>query len=87
MGCQEGEEEHLQELARHLRSHVEGLAKQFGQIGDDRLLMMAGLMIADELWELRRRVVELGGDVDGGDPDQSHNVVHASDNLVDDELE
>ena len=82
MGCQEGEEEHLQNLARHLRHHVENLTKQFGQIGDDRILMMAGLMIADELWEMRRRVVELGGEV--GNEETAH--AERGDDLVGDEV-
>lgn len=64
MGCQDGEEQRLLELAQHIRGHVDAIAEQFGQIGDDRILMMAGLMLADELWEARDRIAEL----EGGDP-------------------
>ena len=39
----------MRELAAHVSKHVTDLAEQVGQVGDARLLLMAGLMIADEL--------------------------------------
>ena len=35
------------------------MKKKFGQVGDDRLILMAALMVTDELSELRRQVQEL----------------------------
>jgi cell division protein ZapA len=49
--CGEGEEARLIELAAFVRSRVEALAAEFGQVGDDRLLLMAAIMIADEYWD------------------------------------
>jgi cell division protein ZapA len=57
--CGEGEEAHLIALAEYLGSHVDTMKKKFGQVGDDRLILMASLMVTDELWELRRQVQEL----------------------------
>ncbi|HXG78868.1 MAG TPA: cell division protein ZapA [Methyloceanibacter sp.] len=57
--CGEGEEAHLVELADYLSSHVETMKRKFGQVGDDRLILMASLVVADELWELRRQLQEL----------------------------
>ena len=54
--CNEGEEAHLLELAEYLGSHVEEMRQRFGQVGDDRLILMASLVVTDELWELRREV-------------------------------
>ena len=51
--CGEGEEPHLIELAEYLGSHVDTMRQKFGQVGDDRLILMASLVLADELWELR----------------------------------
>ena len=42
-------EDHVRELAAHVSKHVTDLSEQVGQVGDARLLLMAGLMIADEL--------------------------------------
>ena len=57
--CSEGEEAHLIELAEYLGSHVDEMRRKFGQVGDDRLILMASLVVADELWELRREVGEM----------------------------
>lgn len=57
--CGEGEESHLIALAGYLGSHVDTMTHKFGQVGDDRLILMASLMVTDELWETRRQMQEL----------------------------
>ena len=57
--CGDGEEAHLIELAEYLSSHVETMKFKFGQVGDDRLILMAALMVADELTEARRQLDEI----------------------------
>src|SRR3989337_1243001 len=57
--CGEGEESHLIALAEYLGSHVETMKYKFGQVGDDRLILMASLMVTDELWEARRQPDEM----------------------------
>jgi cell division protein ZapA len=57
--CGEGEETHLIALAEYLGTHVETMKRKFGQVGDDRLILMASLLVTDELWELRRQMQEL----------------------------
>ncbi len=52
LGCDEGEEERLLRLGGMLDERVRAMADQFGQIGDVRLLVMAGITLADELDEL-----------------------------------
>lgn len=47
--CSDGEEEHIGQLAHFLDRTVAELAEKAGQVGDSHLLVMAGLMIADEL--------------------------------------
>lgn len=56
MACDEGQEEHLIELAGSFDRYVTHLKGSFGEIGDQRLTVMAGIMVMDELSELRRRV-------------------------------
>lgn len=51
VACEDGEEEHLNELARYLNQRVEELVESVGQVGEGRLLLMAALLIADELSE------------------------------------
>ena len=53
LACSDGEEGRLLELATHVKSRVDQLTREFGQVGDDRLLLMTALLIADELWDTR----------------------------------
>ena len=57
--CGEGEESHLIALAEYLGTHIEDMKRKFGQVGDDRLILMASLLVTDELWELRREMEAL----------------------------
>jgi cell division protein ZapA len=59
VACGEGEEAHLQGLARQIDQRIEKLKKDFGEIGDQRLTIMAAITIADELVEAKRRITEL----------------------------
>ncbi|MDP2620849.1 MAG: cell division protein ZapA [Hyphomicrobiales bacterium] len=56
MSCDDGQERHLLGLAEHVGRHVETLKVHVGQVGDTRLLLMAAIMVADELGEARRRI-------------------------------
>jgi cell division protein ZapA len=64
--CGDGEEQRLIALADHVRSKLNSLIQQFGQAGEDRLLLMASLLIADELWEAKDRLRSAGFE-DGAD--------------------
>ena len=49
MACEEGEEARLLRLADNFETRIAGLRGKFGEIGDQRLTVMAALMVADEL--------------------------------------
>lgn len=61
MACGEGEEPHLEALAQFYDGKIEEMRQAFGEIGDMRLHVMAALMVADELSELKRKVETLEG--------------------------
>lgn len=48
VACDEGEEEHLKELGARVDGKVRELLESVGQVGDQRLLLMAALLLADE---------------------------------------
>ena len=52
MACEDGQEEHLTKLAKELDERIEKLRGDFGEIGDNRLIVMAALTVADELSEM-----------------------------------
>jgi cell division protein ZapA len=51
IACEEGQQEHLGRLADYFKLRVDELVESLGQIGDARLMLMAGLMISDELYD------------------------------------
>jgi cell division protein ZapA len=63
MACEDGQEDHLAELATGLNARVEQLRGSFGEIGDNRLVVMAALMLGDELSEARQRISKLEAEV------------------------
>jgi cell division protein ZapA len=58
LGCDDGEEERLERLGGKLNERIKELANQFGQIGDLRLLIMAGSTMTDELDDLNGNMEE-----------------------------
>lgn len=64
MACSDGEEEHLQKLAADVDGRIASLRDSFGEIGDQRLTVMAAITIADELAEARRQIARLEGELD-----------------------
>lgn len=53
LACNDGEEARLADLARDVKTRVENLAREFGQPADERILLMAAVLLADELMDLR----------------------------------
>jgi cell division protein ZapA len=59
MACEEGQETRLMRLAESLESRVESLRGKFGEIGDQRLTVMAALTACDELLDANARLEKL----------------------------
>lgn len=58
VSCDEGEQDHVRDLGQFLDKRVRDLTTSVGQVGDARLLLMAGLTIADELLESLVKIAE-----------------------------
>ena len=56
MACEEGQESRLLRLAENLETRVTSLRGKFGEIGDQRLTVMAALTVADELVDAGHRI-------------------------------
>jgi cell division protein ZapA len=59
MQCPDGQEEHLRQLAQLLDGEVSRIKQSVGSIGDIRLLVMSGLMVADRLSEAIQKIETL----------------------------
>ncbi len=63
MACEEGQEPHLLGLAERFNRHIDAFKGDFGEIGDNRLTVMAGIAVLDELMDAERRIALLKEDV------------------------
>lgn len=59
IACGDGEEARLEELVRYVESKIFSMHKSFGEIGEQRLNVMAAIAIADEAADARDRVQAL----------------------------
>ncbi len=64
IACDEGQEEHLSQLAEYVDQRVQKLVGEVGQVGDARLLVMTSLLVVDELAEAEAN--SQAGNGDGG---------------------
>ena len=62
VACAEGQEAHLRHLASLLDRKMAELIAGQGQVGDLKLLVMAGLLLADEAEEARREAEQRSKD-------------------------
>lgn len=67
MACDDGQEAHLAGLAERLNSSIEQLRQRFGEIGDQRLTVMAAITLADQQAETLRRLEELEAGIAEGE--------------------
>jgi cell division protein ZapA len=56
VGCEDGQEQHLKDLAAIFDRQVRQVSQDMGQLGDTRLLLMGALLLADELADARNRL-------------------------------
>ena len=65
MGCEDGQEQHVVTLAQEIDDRIEQLRGAHGEIGDQRLTVMAALTVADELAESAQRIRRLEEEIAG----------------------
>ena len=58
LSCDDGQEEHLIELAEQLNNRFAGLKSQLGNIGENKLLLITSIKIMDEYFETKKKIDE-----------------------------
>ena len=56
LSCDDGQEEHLEELSLHLNKKFNELKNNLGNIGENKLLLIASIKIMDEYFETRKKI-------------------------------
>lgn len=64
VGCADGQEDRVRALARQFDDNVRQVAQDVGHVGDIRLFLMAALLVADELSDIRTQLNRLRGEHD-----------------------
>lgn len=66
VGCADGQEDRVRQLARSFDESVRQVARDVGAVGDLRLFLMGALLLADELVDLRGQVARLRNEFERG---------------------
>ena len=56
LSCDDGQEEHLEELLTHINQKFGDLTKDLGNIGENKLLLITSVQIMDEYFETKKKV-------------------------------
>jgi cell division protein ZapA len=67
VACQEGEEHYLQSAAKMLDDEAQVLSDQVGRMPEARMLLMAGLMLADKTASSEDKIVQIQGQLNERD--------------------
>ncbi len=63
MACEDGQEPHLEQLARGFDAKIGEMKQAFGEIGDQRLMVMAAIAMADDRSEAERKTAGLEAEI------------------------
>ena len=82
IACDPGEEDRIRQLARAIDARVTGFAKDAPQAGEARLLVMAALMLADEVGEAKESARRAVHAAPGASPAEEAATASGIDRLV-----
>ena len=56
LSCEDGQEEHLEELATYLNEKFSDLKSSLGNIGESKLLLITSISVLDEYYETKKKI-------------------------------
>ena len=56
LSCEDGQEDHLEELANNLNNKFEELKSDLGNIGENKLLLITAIKVMDEYFETKKKI-------------------------------
>ena len=56
LSCEDGQEEHLEELSLHLNEKFNDLKSSLGNIGENKLLLITSITVMDEYFETKKKI-------------------------------
>tara|TARA_E500000331_G_scaffold311330_1_gene318575 strand:- start:96 stop:542 length:447 start_codon:yes stop_codon:yes gene_type:complete len=58
LSCEDGQEDHLEELSINLNNRFDKLKSDLGNIGENKLLLITSIKIMDEYFETNKKIEE-----------------------------
>ena len=58
LSCEDGQEEHLEELSFHINEKFNKLKSSLGNIGENKLLLITTIQLIDDYFDLKQRVTQ-----------------------------
>ena len=58
LSCEDGQEEHLDELSKHLNEKFNQLKAKLGNLGENKLLLITSITLMDEYFETKKKIEE-----------------------------
>tara|TARA_X000000368_G_scaffold338789_1_gene276825 strand:- start:924 stop:1370 length:447 start_codon:yes stop_codon:yes gene_type:complete len=56
LSCEDGQEEHLEDLATNLNTKFTNLKTSLGNIGENKLLLITSIKVMDEYFETKKKI-------------------------------
>ena len=56
LSCEDGQEEHLEQLSINLNNKFDDLKNSLGNIGENKLLLIASIKVMDEYFETKKKI-------------------------------
>ena len=56
LSCEDGQEDHLEQLSINLNNKFDDLKNSLGNIGENKLLLIASIKVMDEYFETKKKI-------------------------------
>ena len=64
LSCEDGQEEHLEELSKNLNEKFNNLKSKLGNLGENKLLLITSITLMDEYFETKKNIEQKKEEID-----------------------
>ena len=64
LSCEDGQEEHLDELSQNLSEKFDQIKSKLGNVGESKLLLITSITLMDEYFETKKKIEEKKGEIE-----------------------
>ena len=64
LSCEDGQEDHLEELSSNLNEKYETLKSKLGNLGENKLLLITSISLMDEYFETKKKIEEKKSEIE-----------------------